>query len=394
MPISFAKRMNNMNKSEIREILKLTQRPEIISFAGGLPAPELFPVEQIKQITQDLLTNYGHQVLQYSTTEGFLPFREQIAKRMNEKFKTNVTGEDITILSGSQQALDFAGKVFINEGDTIIVESPTYLGAINAFKPYGPKYVEIPMDEDGLIVSELEKALEKNPNAKFLYTIPDFQNPTGRTLSLERRKQLIEVINKYNLPVIEDNPYGELRFQGEHLPSLKSMDTKGLVIYHGTFSKTFTPGLRLGWVCASKEILDQFIIVKQSSDLHTSEFNQRIAYEYVEKYDLEEHIRAICALYKKRREAMVKAMQEHFPKQVKFTLPDGGLFLWITMPEDVDCVKLLEKAVEQKVAFVPGMSFYPNSGKKNTMRLNFSNTPEDRIIEGIKSLAQVVQKEI
>lgn len=394
MAVKFAKRMGNLGRSEIREILKLTAKPEVINFAGGLPAPELFPVQEIKKVTEELLEQYGAQVLQYSTTEGYKPFRDLIAKRMNDKFKTNVTGDDVTIMSGSQQALDFAGKIFIDEGDVILLESPSYMGALNAFKSYGPKYVEIAMDEDGMIPEELEKALQTTERVKFLYMIPDFQNPTGRTLSLERRKKIMEIANKYDLPIIEDNPYGELRFKGERLPAIKSFDTKGLVIYHGTFSKIFTPGLRLGWVCANPEILNQFIVIKQASDLHTSEFNQRIAYEYMMKYNIDEHIENIIALYRKRREVIVKTMQDEFPPSVKFTLPDGGLFLWVTLPEGVDGIKLLEECLKENVAFVPGYSFFPNSSKKNTMRMNFSNMPDDRIVEGVKRIAKVLKREL
>ena len=394
MALKFAKRMSNLGRSEIREILKLTTKPEVISFAGGLPAPELFPVKEIEDVTKTLLEEYGEQVLQYSTTEGYLPFREMIAKRMNDKFYTDVNADDITVLSGSQQALDFAGKIFIDEGDVILLESPSYMGALNAFKPYGPKYIEIPMDEDGIIPEELEKVLKTTDRVKFLYLIPDFQNPTGRTLSLERRKKLMQIVTEYELPVIEDNPYGELRFVGERLPALKSMDPKGLVIYHGTFSKIFTPGLRLGWVAAKPEILERFIVVKQASDLHTSEFNQRIAYEYMRKYDIDKHVENIIALYRKRREVIMKAMEEEFPPNVKFTHPDGGLFLWVTLPENVDGVKLLEECLKENVAFVPGQSFYPNSSKKNTMRINFSNMPEDRIVEGVKRMAKVMKSEM
>ena len=394
MAVTFAKRMSKLGRSDIREILKLTTKPEVISFAGGLPAPELFPIEEIKKVTSDLLDEDGKQVLQYSTTEGYKPFRDIIAQRMNDKFQTKVTGDDVTIMTGSQQALDFAGKIFIEEGDVILLESPSYMGAINAFKPYGPEFVEIDMDEDGIIPEKLEEALKTTERVKFLYVIPDFQNPTGRTLSLERRKKIMEIANEYDLPIVEDNPYGELRYKGERLPAIKAFDTKGLVIYHGTFSKTFSPGLRLGWVSASSKILDQYIIAKQVSDLHTSELNQRITYEYMIKYDIDKHIEQINALYRKRREVIIKAMEEEFPPNVKFTRPDGGLFLWVTLPEGVDGTKLLVECLKENVAFVPGKSFYPNSSKQNTMRLNFSNMPEERIWEGIKRLAKVLKAEL
>ncbi|MDR2007099.1 MAG: PLP-dependent aminotransferase family protein [Acidaminococcales bacterium] len=392
MTVATARRMDKLGRSEIREILKLTLKPDIISFAGGLPAPELFPVEEIKSVTQDLLSRHGRQVLQYSTTEGFYPFREIIAARANDNFQTKLTGDDITIVTGSQQALDLAGKIFIDEGDAVLLESPSYLGAINAFKPYGPRFAEVAMDENGMIPAELEKTLKAVGRAKLLYMTPDFQNPTGRTLSLERRKHIIEIINKYNLPLIEDNPYGELRFEGERLPALKALDTKGLVIYNGTFSKILSPGLRQGYVAAAHDLLELFITVKQSSDLHTSELNQRIVYEYLLKYDIKEHIKRLIALYKSRLDAIIKSMEEEFPPEVSFTRPEGGLFLWVVLPEKIDAGKLLVKCLEEKVAFVPGFSFYPNGGQRNTLRINYSNMPEDRIKEGIKRLAAVFRK--
>ncbi|MDR3348944.1 MAG: PLP-dependent aminotransferase family protein [Acidaminococcales bacterium] len=392
MAVRTARRMDKLGRSEIREILKLTMQPDVINFAGGLPAPELFPIEEIKGVTQDLLSRHGRQVLQYSTTEGFYPFREIIAARMNDNFHTKLAGDDIAIVTGSQQALDLAGKIFIDEGDAVLLESPSYLGAINAFKPYGPRFVEVAMDGDGMIPEELERAIRTAGRAKLLYMTPDFQNPTGRTLSLERRKHIIEIINKYNLPLIEDNPYGELRFEGERLPALKSLDSKGLVIYNGTFSKIFSPGLRVGWVAAAHDLLELFVTAKQSGDLHTSEFNQRIIYEYLLKHDIGEHIKRLAALYKSRLAAIIKSMEEEFPPGVVFTRPAGGLFLWVVLPEGADAGELLRKCLKEKVAFVPGSAFYPNGGQKNTLRLNFSNMPEDRIREGIKRMAAVFRK--
>ncbi len=392
MAVTLAKRMQHLNRSEIREILKVTARPEIISFAGGLPAPELFPVEEVKKAACSVLDKCGQQVLQYSTTEGYQPFRALIAERMNRKFKTKLTEDNITIVSGSQQALDFVGKIFLDEGDVVLLESPSYLGAINAFNAYGPKYVEVATDDDGMIPEDLERILATTDRVKFLYGIPDFQNPTGRTWSLERRKAIMAIAEKYGLLIVEDNPYGELRFQGEILPSLKSMDSKGLVIFFGTFSKTFAPGLRLGWVAAEKDILEKFITVKQSADLHTSEFTQRIVHEYLVTNDIDEHIEQIIALYKRRCETLIKAMEEEFPPNVSFTHPDGGLFLWVTLPEGIDAKEILVKSIEQNVAFVPGASFYPNSSRPNTMRLNYSNMPEDRIVEGVKRLALVLRQ--
>jgi len=391
MALKYSNRMEKIKASEIRELLKLTVRPEIISFAGGLPAPELFPVEEMKKVSLKVLEEDGKQALQYSPTEGYPPLREKIANRM--EFVGVQTGADnILITNGSQQGLDFSGKIFLNPDDVVIVESPSYLGAINAFKAYECKFLEVPTDDDGMIMEELEKALGTTKNVKMIYVIPDFQNPSGRTWSLERRKGLIELANKYDLPVVEDNPYGELRFEGERLPSIKSMDTEGRVIFLGTFSKTFCPGLRIGWVCASDEILNKYILVKQGADLQSNSMSQRELDMFLEMYDLDEHIEKIKNLYKGRRDLMLDTMKEHFPPEVKYTHPEGGLFTWAVLPEHINARELMKKAIERNVAFVPGGSFFPNGGNENTMRINYSNMPEDRIVEGIKILGEVIKE--
>ncbi|WIF95841.1 PLP-dependent aminotransferase family protein [Caminicella sporogenes] len=391
MALKFANRMDKIRASEIRELLKLTVRPEVISFAGGLPAPELFPIEEMKKVSQKVLEENGEQALQYSPTEGFPPLREKIAKRM-EQAGVKTTAENILITNGSQQGLDFSGKIFLNPGDVVIVESPSYLGAINAFKAYECKFLEIPTDDDGMIMEELEKALETTENVKMIYVIPDFQNPSGRTWSFERRKKLVEIANKFNLPIIEDNPYGELRFEGEKIPSIKSFDTEGRVIYLGTFSKTFCPGLRIGWVCAEEEVLNKYILVKQGADLQSNSMSQRELDAFLEVYDLDKHIEKIKKLYKNRRDLMLKTMKEHFPPEVKYTHPEGGLFTWAELPEHINTRELMKKALERNVAFVPGGSFFPNGGHENTMRINYSNMSEDKIVEGIKILAEVIKE--
>lgn len=389
----FAKRNNFITSSEIREILKVTQQPEIISFAGGLPAPELFPVEQIKKACIEVLESSSEAALQYSTTEGYIPLRQAICKRMeNLKIKTSV--ENILMISGSQQALDLMGKVFIDEGDAIICENPTYLAAINAFKTYMPTFKGVAMDEDGMIMEELEKVLQNTPNAKFIYTIPDFQNPTGRTMNLERRKKLVELANKYDVFILEDNPYGEIRFAGETLPPVKHFDTEGRVIYLSTFSKIFAPGLRLGWMCADKSIMEKLVPLKQSADLHTDVFAQMITAKYLEMFDIEEHIEKIREVYRHRRQLMVDAMDKYFPKNIKHTLPDGGLFLWVMLPEGIDCQRIFDKAIKNNVAFVPGTPFFPSRDHNNQFRLNYSNMPDDRIVEGIKRLGKVLETEL
>ena len=392
MAVKYAKRMDLFKKSELGEILKLIEEPDIISFAGGLPASELFPVEEMKKVSVKVLDENGEEALQYSGSQGYLPLRNHIAKRMNEKGKTNVKAEDILVTSGSQQALDFAGNVFLYEGDIVLCESPSYLGALNAFKGYKPEIMEVPTDKEGMITEELEKMLKENAKVKFIYVLPDFQNPTGVTGSLDRRKKFMEVINKYEIPVIEDNPYGELRYEGEFLPALKSFDTKGLVIYLGTFSKIFCPGYRLGWTCASKDILQKFITCKENSDLQTSTIGQRELSKYIDDYDLDEHVEKIKSTYKKRRDLMLDCMEKEFPEGVSFTHPHGGLFTWVKLPEKLNAQDLMKKCVENKVAYVPGGFFFPEGNKENYFRLNYSSSKEEKIVEGIKRLGDVLKE--
>lgn len=394
MKNKFSKRNNFVKASEVREILKVTERPEIISFAGGLPAPELFPVEELKTVCQEVLNSNGQAALQYSTTEGFVPLRNIICDRMKKNLDIDTDIDDIIITTGSQQAIDFTGKVFIDEGDTVICESPTYLAALNAFKVYMPKFKEVPMDEEGMIMDELEKTLKNNPDAKFIYTIPDFQNPTGRTMSLERRRKLVEIANKYDIIIIEDNPYGEIRFAGKQIPPVKHFDTEGRVIYISTFSKIFCPGLRLGWICADKQILEKYVPFKQNADLHSDIFAQMITAKYMEMYDIEAHIEGIREIYKQRRNLMIECIEQEFPANVKHTSPEGGLFIWIELPEGINADELFRTALENNVAFVSGTSFFPNGNHNNAFRLNFSNMPEDRIAEGIKRLGAVLKENI
>ena len=390
MNLNYAKRMDNIKASEIRELLKLTQQPQIISFAGGLPAPESFPIEELTKIGRMVLEDTGVQALQYGSTEGYPPLREAISKRM-AKTKVDVKADDILVTSGSQQGLDFAAKIFINPGDIIVCESPTYLGAINAFKAYEPEFIEIDTDKDGMIMEDLEKALKNNDKVKFIYVIPDFQNPSGKTWSIDRRKKLVELANKYNVVILEDNPYGELRFEGEILPAIKHYDEEGRVIFLGTFSKILCPGLRLGWVAASPEILNKFIMVKQGADLQSSTISQMEVAKFLEEYSIDDHINKIIDLYRERRDLMMKTIEEEFPKEASYTYPEGGLFTWVVLPEYMNARELAVKALEQNVAYVPGGSFYPNGGNENTFRLNYSNMDNERIVEGIKRLGKVLK---
>ena len=392
MTMKFSKRMERMQASEIRELLKLTQKPEIISFAGGLPAPELFPVEELAKVAEDVLKSEGRQLLQYATTEGRPSLRQKIADRMLAKYNTKVSPDEILITTGSQQCLDFAGKLFLDPGDIVLCESPSYLGALNAFNAYEPNFVEVPTDDGGLIPEELDKILSTTERCKFIYVIPDFQNPTGRTWSMERRIKFMEVANKHNLPVLEDNPYGELRFEGEILPSLKSMDTKGLVMFLGTFSKIFCPGLRLGWVAAVPDVVSEFVKIKQSADLHTSNFDQGLADAYIENYDLDAHVEQIKALYKHRRDVIIESMEKMMPEGVKWTHPEGGLFLWLTFPQGVSAAQVFMKCIEKNVAGVTGDASFPNGKTDRNMRINYSNMPDEKIAEGIRRMSEAIKE--
>jgi len=392
--VEFSSRMDLLKGSEIRELLKLTSRPDIISFAGGLPAPELFPVAQMEEASKVVMEENGRAALQYSTTEGFPRLRQQIAERMGAKNNIKTDADHILVTSGSQQGLDFAARVFLNKGDVVLLESPSYLGAINAFKACEPKFVEVPTDNGGMIMEELDKILATTKNVKMIYVIPDFQNPTGRTWDLDRRHKFMEIINKYEIPVIEDNPYGELRFEGKSMPALKSLDTKGLVVFLGTFSKILAPGYRLGWVCAETEILSKFNFMEQAASLQASTIGQMETSKWIDMFDLDAHVAEIRKVYGKRRSVMVDTMAKELPDCCEFTRPDGGLFTWIVLPEYMDAKELQMKCLEKKVAFVPGGSFFPNGGHENTLRLNYSCMPEDKIVTGITALAQTIKENL
>jgi len=388
----FARRMIRFQESDLTPILRLAANPEVISFAGGLPAPELFPVEPMKKIAVRVLDEHGKRALQYSSTEGHLPLREKIAARTNKNLKTSLKAENIVITTGSQQSLDILAKMYVDEGDCILCESPTYLGALSAFNACLPAYREVATDGEGMVIADLEKALAEEKRAKLIYVIPDFQNPSGKTWSLERRKAFMEAVSKYDILVVEDNPYGELRFEGTTPPSLKSLDRKGQVVVLGTFSKIFCPGLRVAWVCGEPAFLESFCNLKQAADLHTSTLSQYEIDAYLAENDIEEHVRTLVSVYRERRDVMIRTMDEAFPSEVTFTRPEGGLFTWAEMPEKVNGRDLFMKALEKKVAFVPGGAFYPNGGHENTMRLNYSNMPPERIVEGIGRLGEALRE--
>ncbi len=396
----YAQRTHRLKASAIRELLKLVEDPDIISFAGGLPAPEVFPTEEIREACNRVLTNQSATALQYGSTEGYLPLREMIARHASRS-GVEIKPNNILITSGSQQALDLIGKVFINHGDRLLVESPTYLGALQAWNQYGAEYVTVRTDDDGMVTEDIEQALRTGP--KFIYVLPNFQNPMGVSMSYERRVKLVEMADRYGVPIVEDDPYGQLRFEGEHIPGVNVLDAKlhvqngkytGNVIYLSTFSKILSPGLRLAWVIAPDEVISKLVLAKQGTDLHTATFNQVVAYEVGHGGFLDQHVKHICDVYRERRDVMLDALEEYMPDGVTWTHPLGGLFLWVRVPESCNTAEMFPAAVRNKVAYVPGLSFHPAEDVHNTMRLNFSYCKPEKIVEGIQRLGNMLKEEL
>ncbi len=384
----YASRMHRVRSSIIRELLKFAIQPDVISFAGGLPAPEFFPIREVREACEYILTHNGQLALQYGPTEGHPELRAILAEKMR-KYGVPAEEENILITSGSQQALDLIGKVFIDPGDYILTSEPTYVGAIQAWVSYGARFLTVPMDDDGMLIEPMEEILQRH-RVKFIYVLPNFHNPAGVTLSEERRYQIVELAARYGVFIVEDDPYGEIRFEGRDLVPLITLHKEN-VLYLCTLSKTLAPGLRIGWITAPSRVITKLVQAKQGADLHTSTFTQYVAADILGRGLLRQHVRKLRRVYKERRDAMLAAIEEFFPPGVKWTRPQGGLFLWVTMPEKVDSEELFKRAVEEKVAFVPGFAFYPNGGGRNAMRLNFSNQPPERIREGIRRLANAIK---
>jgi 2-aminoadipate transaminase len=399
----YAQRTQGMGASAIRELLKLTEDPEIISFAGGLPAPEVFPVAEVAAAADRVLREHGAAALQYSTTEGYLPLRQLLVRHMG-RYGIEVGPDNVLITTGSQQALDLVGRLFLNPGDRVLTEAPTYLGAIQAFTAYQAGFLTVPVDDDGMRMDLVEQALRAAP--KFIYVLPNFQNPAGVTLSLERRRRLIELASAYGTPIVEDDPYGQLRYAGEHLPPLVEIDAefhgcaaggrafRGAVVYLGTLSKTLAPGLRLGWIVAPENVIRRLVHMKQGTDLHTGTFVQMVAYETARGGFLDAHVKVIRSVYRERRDRMLAALEREMPEGVRWTRPEGGLFLWLTLPAGTDSADLLKDALRAKVAFVPGRSFFPDGEGKETCRLNFSYCRPEIIDEGIRRLGEAIRRSL
>jgi len=383
---NFSERAKGMQASFIREILKVTQQPEITSFAGGLPSPATFPVEIMQAAFDKVLSTNGKVALQYGPTDGYMPLRQWIADSLSQN-GAKISPEQVLMVSGSQQALDLIGKVLIDEGSKVLVETPSYLGALQAFSVYRPEFHSVPSDEHGLIPSSLDSIAE---GARLLYALPNFQNPTGRSLSVERRQQLVETCARLNLPLIEDDPYGALSYTGQPSPKMIAMNPDG-VIYMGSFSKVLTPGIRLGYVVAPLPMVRRLELAKQAADLHTAQLTQMVVHEVVKDGFLDKHIPTIRELYGNQCKAMLDAMDEHFPKEATWTKPDGGMFIWVELPKHINAMELLDEAIKNKIAFVPGAPFYANEPATNTLRLSFVTVAPDRIRAGIEVLGKLIK---
>lgn len=392
MKFDFSSRVPQTKDDVVGEILKVAGDPKIISFAGGLPAPELFPVKELKKAAARVFKRNGRDALQYTGSIGNPELRKMIAKHMDKNKHINPEVENICVTTGSEQTIDLTAKMLIDRGDVVLVEKPTYLCALDVFKSYGAKVVGVEMDEDGMKMDDLEEKLKQHPNTKLIYTIPNFQNPTGRTMTKDRRRSLADLAAKYHVMVLEDDPYGEIRFSGTPVPPVKYYDKDGYVIYMNTFSKILAPGMRLGWVIADKDFIKTFVVMKQSADLHSDNLSQYIVAEYMKKNDLDAHVKTISDEYGKRASLMLKEIDEQFPEGVKHSNPEGGMFVWVEIPGNVNTMDLFYKCVEHNVAFVPGEPFYPDEVVPGTFRLNYSNMKDDQIHEGIKRMADAISE--
>lgn len=393
MNYHFANRMGNLQASAIREILKFTSDPEVISFAAGNPAPEAFPVEAVTEITDNILKTNPIGALQYSISEGYPLLREALKADLKNRLSIGRDFDDLIIMSGAQQAVELSCKVLCNPGDTILCENPSFIGSLNAFKSFEANLVGVEVEDDGISIEKLEAALKANPNAKLLYVIPNFQNPSGVTMSLEKRKAVYDLCVKYHVLIAEDNPYGELRFAGENVPSIKSMDTEGIVLYCGTFSKVLSPGMRVGYLCAPKEFIQKVVVVKQVGDVHTNILSQMICYEFMTKYDYTAHLRHLPEIYQKKSSLMLSEMKKHFAPSITWIEPQGGLFIWARLPDGIDMPRFCTDAVHRKVAVVPGTAFMPNaSDKTQCFRLNYSTPTDEQIVKGIEILGQLTKE--
>ncbi|MBE6783482.1 MAG: PLP-dependent aminotransferase family protein [Ruminococcaceae bacterium] len=393
MDYIFSDKISSLKPSAIREILKATSDPGVIPLAAGNPSAEAFPVEEVKKITEEILKEDPILALQYGVTEGYNPLRELISSYMKEKYNIGKESDSIIITAGAQQIMDLTTKVLLNEGDTVICEAPSFIGSLNCFRSYNAKLCGVEVEADGINVEKLEEALKTEKNVKFIYTIPNFQNPSGVTMSLEKRKKVYELAKKYNVLILEDNPYGDLRVSGEHLPSIKSFDEDGIVIYGGSFSKILSPGIRVGYVIANEKLIAKMTVGKQATDVHTPMLTQLIVYKWMKEYDFEKHIEKICGIYKSKLELMCDNIDKHFGDKVTYVRPEGGLFVWCRLRDDIDMLSFCAEAVKNKVAVVPGTAFMMNADDKTQcFRMNFSTPSDEKIVKGIEILGNILSK--
>ena len=392
MEFNFSEKVKPLKPSAIREIFKSLTNPNVISFAAGNPSPLSFPVEKLQLLSNQIYEENAAASLQYGITEGYAPLREQVASRLKDKFGIGKSFDTTVIMSGGQQGIDLTAKVLCNEGDTVICENPSFIGALNAFRSYNVNLKGLDVGDDGIDPNELENVLKTDKKVKLIYLIPTFQNPSGITMSLEKRKAVLAIAKKYNVPILEDNPYGELRFAGEEIPTIKSMDEDGIVIYCGSFSKILSAGMRVGFLCAHEDIVQKIVVVKQTNDVNTNQFFQMLCSKFIETYGLDDHIEGIRKLYRENCNLMLSEMDKNIPDYVKYTRPEGGLFLWVTMPEGTDMDAFMKKTIAANIAVVPGATFLPDTSMKSlSYRLNYSMPTSEQIVKGIGILADVIK---
>jgi 2-aminoadipate transaminase len=393
MSFRHARRMSLVRPSAIRDLLRYGADPSITSFAGGYPDPTLFPIEDLHAVFDGLLVEENARALQYTTSNGLPELRAQIATRLTAA-GTDCTADDVLVIQGGQQGLDLAAKLVLDPGDTVITEDPTFLGALIAFNPFEPRYATVRMDRDGMDTDHLQQVLEANPQTRLIYTVPDFQNPTGVTMSLARRRRLIQLADEHDVLVVEDSPYRELRYDGEHLPTLRSLDTQGRVVHLGSFSKILAPGMRLGWAVADREVVDKLALLKLAADTQSSTLNMAATSAYLSSYDIEAHIGHAVGVYRRKRDLMLATMEEAFPAEVAFTRPDGGLFVWVTFPEGFHAQEFLLQQLlpRARVAYVPGTTFFPVIQQHNHARVSFSGVPDDRLVAGVTRLGELLHE--
>ena len=393
MEYRFSDKIASLKPSAIREVLKATSVPGMIPFAAGNPAPDAFPVAEVQEIAADILKNRPIDALQYGVTEGYPELISLIKTRMKSKYGISRDFDSIIITSGARQVMDLSTKVLCNEGDVVICESPSFIGSLNCFRSYNAKLVGVPVDADGMNIEALEKALDENPNAKMIYTIPNFQNPAGVTMSLEKRRRLYELAKAHNVMILEDNPYGDLRVAGKDVPNIKSFDEDGIVIYSGSFSKILAPGIRIGFTVAPAPVVAKMTVGKQAVDVHTTQLMQMIVAEWMKRYDVDEHIEKIRKIYRRKLNLMCDMIDSELGDAVSYVRPEGGLFIWCELPEDVDALEFVKKSAENMVALVPGTAFLTDvDGKSNAVRFNFSTPADDKIVEGMKILGRVLKE--